>query len=138
MQVPEINDELDALIEAALRNEPMLAAPITLHRRVEERVRIAALRERQRARFRYSMLSFSLACVGVLVFAAFLIDFTTLWLLRANGLPGGLGLYDLYANSLTRTATGYSGAYSLLAAILLACGAVLIGLVPLRRFLRSQ
>jgi hypothetical protein len=138
MQVPEPIDELDALIEASLRSEPMLAVPLTLHRRVEERVRIAALRERQRARFRYSMLSFSLACVGVLIFAAFLIDFTTLWLLRTNGLPGGLGLYDLYANSLTRSAAAYSGAYSLMAAILLAGLSVVIGLLPLRRFLRSQ
>ena len=61
------DDELDALIDAALRTEPMLPVPHGLHRKIQGRVHFAALQERERVRFRYSLVS--AVCALLMLFA---------------------------------------------------------------------
>ncbi len=131
-------DELDLMIASALQSEPMRPAPFTLHRRVQERIRIIALKERQRVRFRYTMLSLAVAFSSATLMAAALVVFTNFELVRTNGLPGGLGIYDLYASSMTLSASSYGGAYSLMTAVLLAAVTILIGLAPLRAHRRRS
>lgn len=130
-------DALDSLIESALRNEPMLTAPMNFHRRVEERVRIAAMHDQELTRFRYSMASLALAFCGAVGLAAAVIVFTNFDLLLANGLPGGGGIYDRYAVFMTQSWSSYSGTYMFAASATLAVGTLLVALIPLGRYLRT-
>ena len=115
-------DEIDMAIEAALGNERMLVTPITLHRRVMERVRFAAMRERERVRFRFCMTSLAVALLGALATAFLVIAVTNLNVYLHYGVAGGKGQYDYLATSLALQWTSYSGAYSLVLSLLLACG----------------
>lgn len=133
----EGGDELDALIESALRTEPMLAAPMNLHRRVEERVRLIALREDEVARFRYSMLSLVVAFCGAISMAAAVIVFSNFELLLANGLPGGGGIFDRYTVVMKQGWASYSGAYLFAASLALAAGTMLLAWIPIRNYIRS-
>jgi len=132
------SDELDDLIESALRTEPMRPAPVDLHRKVTDRMRFADLRERQVARFRYSMASLGLALFGALGVAGFAIAFTNFELLMSNGLPGATGLYDKYAVSMSQTWAHYSGAYLMPLLTVMACGIGAAALWPLRKYLRTH
>lgn len=131
-------DEFDAMIESALTSEALRPVPMMLHRRVEDRIRIVALKERQRQRFRFSMLSLLFAFAGTTAMAAALVVFTNFELVRTRGLAGSWGIFDLYTNSMTMSASSYGGAYSLMTAMLLAAATLLIGLVPLRAYRRSS
>jgi hypothetical protein len=136
-ELPE-NDELDALIESALRSEPMLSAPMHFHRRVEERVRLAALRDHEVSRFRYSMMSLLVAFAGAIGLGAAVVVFTNFELLLANGFPGGGGIYDRYAVSMSQTWSSYSGAYLFAASLFLGLGTLLLAWIPLRNYLRTH
>ncbi|MFM1919485.1 MAG: hypothetical protein RLZZ303_1119 [Candidatus Hydrogenedentota bacterium] len=135
-EMPE-GDELDSLIESALRSEPMLSAPMNFHRRVEERVRIVALRDYEVSRFRYSMASLVVLFCGCITMAGAIIAFTNFDLLMANGLPGGGGIYDRYAVFMSQSWSSYSGAYLFGASFILAVGTLLVALIPLGRYLRT-
>lgn len=131
--------DIDALIEDALRSEPMRAVPVTLHRRVEERVRIAALKERERSRFRYSLISTAIALVSVIGIAVFVVTFTNFGPLMANGVPGGGGIYDWYTARFVHTWSAYTGSYSLITSVLLAGGTLALAVwVPLRYIRRTH
>ncbi len=136
-ELPE-GDELDAMIESALRSEPMLTAPLNLHRKVEERVRLIALHDHEVARFRYSMLSLLVAFLGVSGLGAAVVVFTNFELLLANGFPGGGGLYDRYAVFMSQSWSSYSGAYLFAASMSLALGTLLVAWIPLRNYLRTH
>lgn len=136
-ELPE-GDELDAMIETALRSEPMLAAPLNLHRRVEERVRLIALHDHEVARFRYSMVSLLVAFLGAIGVAAAVVVFTNFELLLANGFPGGGGLYDRYSVFMSQSWSSYSGAYLFTASMFLALGTLLLAWIPLRNYLRTH
>ncbi len=129
--------DMDTLIEKALSGEPMRPVPLTLHRRVAERVRIAALRERERTRFRYSMATLAVGFLGIVGAAGLLISITNLDVVLNSGIAGGKGQYDYYATSMALTWEDYSGAYSLGLSVLLAFGTVILGIIPLRRYLPS-
>lgn len=130
-------DEMDALIESALRSEPMLSAPMHLHRRVEERVRLIALRDNEVTRFRYSMLSLAVAFCGAIGMAAAVIVFTNFELVMNTGIPGGGALFDRYTGIMSQSWASYSGAYLFGASILLALGTMLLAWVPIRNYLRT-
>jgi len=136
-ELPE-GDELDAMIESALRSEPMLTAPLNLHRKVEERVRLIALHDHEVARFRYSMLSLLVGFLGVFSLGAAVVVFTNFELLLANGFPGGGGLYDRYAVFMSQSWSSYSGAYLFAASMSLALGTLLVAWIPLRNYLRTH
>lgn len=126
-------EELDALIEEALHNEPMRRAPLTLHRKVLERVHVAALREQEKVRFRYTMLGMAAAFLAVIAGAILIVSLTNLWGVMNYGVPGGKGKYDYYATSMFLSWTQYSGAYSLVLSVLGAGIAVVLGLLPFRK-----
>ena len=132
----EFGTELDALIEQALKSEPMLSAPINFHRAVEERVRIAALKDRERARFRFWMLSLTASACGALFIAAATLAVTNLQEIVTNGISGGKGTYDYYLTRVFGASYDtYGGAYLLGTSVLLAMVALLLGWIPVKRLL---
>ena len=131
-------DELDRAIETALSGERLLAAPLTLHRRIMERVRYAALRERERVRFRVCMTALAVAFLAALGTAFLVISVTNLDVYIHHGVDGGKGQYDYLAESLAQRWTVYSGAYTFVFSLLMAGGALLLGLIPLRKMIGTH
>ncbi len=129
---------LDALIERALTGDAPVSVPATLLAGVQERLRVAALRDHERVRFRLSMLTLLLALLSALVAAFFSLWFTKLNLIANVGVSGGKGQYDYYATALGLFFGDYRGAYSLLASLLLVAATLLLGVRPLRRYLNSH
>jgi uncharacterized membrane protein YbjE (DUF340 family) len=125
--------DLDALIDQALSTEPLLRAPLTLQRGVEERLRIADLRDREKMRFRLSMATLLLALVSALFAAGALLWFTNLSVLAKAGVSGGKGQYDYYATALAQFWHAYQGAYTLVLSVLLAVCTLAMGWRPLRK-----
>jgi len=134
----ESRPAIEAIIDTALRAEPLRPVPLTLHRRVEERIRIAALLEQEKVRFRYSMATLAIAVLGSLALAGLVLSVTNLSDVLMHGVAGGKGQYDSYATSMMQSWSAYRGAYSLLLSIVLAGGTVLLGIIPLRRFITSH
>ena len=131
--------DIDAIIEEALTSERMLAAPINFHRKVEERVRIAALKERERARFRFWMLSIAASACGALFMAATLLAVTNFQGIVTNGVSGGKGTLDYYLTAVFGTSMGtYSGAYTLVTSVFLAIVALVLGWIPVRRLVAEN
>jgi hypothetical protein len=125
--------DLDALIDQALSAEPVLRAPVTLQRGVEERLRIADLRDRELMRFRLSMATLLLALVSSLLAAGALLWFTNLSVLAKAGVSGGKGQFDYYATALVQSWHAYQGAYTLVLSVLLAVCTLAMGWRPLRK-----
>jgi len=136
--VERTSTQIEAAIEAALSGERLLPTPITLHRRVVQRLRIAAMRELEQSRFRYSMAGLAVAALAVLIATAVAVSVNNFSLLISHGVDGGKGQYDYYATAMELSWAGYSGAYSLLSSLLIALGTVCLGLIPLRRYMNSQ
>ncbi|HRK35809.1 MAG TPA: hypothetical protein PLJ47_14525 [Candidatus Hydrogenedentes bacterium] len=91
---PNNMTELDRMIEEALKSEPLRPVPNGFHRRVEERVRVAAFASQERRGFHsrlwasavlFAMLGFTLVLVPALAFFQG-------WTVRA--LPGAMGYLD--------------------------------------------
>jgi len=132
-------DDLDRMIEEALGSERLLSAPINFHRAVDERIRIAALKDRQRARFRFWMLSLAASACGALFLAAVAIAVTNLQVIVTNGVSGGKGTLDYYLSALLGTsADAYSGTYTLVTSVLLAAVALGLGWIPVRRLIGAN
>ncbi|NUM55069.1 MAG: hypothetical protein HUU46_15595 [Candidatus Hydrogenedentes bacterium] len=93
MDLNNMND-LDRFIEDALKSEPMRAVPAGFHRRVEERVRVAAMASHERHGFQSrvvaSMILFAMVALTVVVVPA--LAFYQGWSFRA--LPGAMGYLD--------------------------------------------
>ena len=93
---PNSHNDLDELIDAALRSESERDVPFAFHRRTEDRLRIAAMLQHEVGQFRAS-------CVSASVFASllalgaglawFVIDVPDL---VARAVPGVLGFYDQF------------------------------------------
>ena len=125
----ELRDDLDALIEEALSDEPYLKAPITLQRGVEARLRIAALRDREKRRFAISMVTLALVFVAALLAAATVVWFTKLSFLYTEGVSGGRGLLDYYMTAVGMYFSNYQGGYSLIVSFILAVAACIVAVV---------
>lgn len=126
--------DIDAAIEAALSGEPMRTAPETLHRRVEERLRIVRLKDQEQSRFRYTMSTMAVGFLVVLAMTGLIVSVTNFYVLILHGVSGGKGQYDAYATSWLISASGYSGAYSLLSSLLLGLGTFIVALIPLWKY----
>lgn len=87
-------DDFDALIEEALKSEAQLSLPFGFQRRVEERLRVAALLDGERRRFSYCLKAAMTLCIVLVSSAASLAFFNDLPSLLLHNIPGGLGLYD--------------------------------------------
>ena len=129
--------QLDELIDSTLASEPLRAAPLGMARRVEDRLRIAALMEQEQHRFRYSMGMTLLAFVGAIVATGWFVALTNLQTVIAYGMPGALGTYDYYATSMTYAWRGDTSFYTLGASVLLAIGTLLLGFMLPRRVTRA-
>lgn len=125
--------DIEALIDQALASEPMLRAPVSLQRGVEERLRIADLRDREKVRFRLSMATLLLALFSSLFAAGALLWFTNLSVLAKAGVSGGKGQWDYYATALVQSWHAYQGAYTLILSVLLAVCTLAMGWRPLRK-----
>jgi hypothetical protein len=90
---PNMHD-LDRFIEDALKSEPLREVPTGFHRRVTERVRVAALANGERRGFHSRVLA-SVLLFGMIGFTVVLVPalaFYQGWTYRA--LPGVMGYFD--------------------------------------------
>jgi uncharacterized membrane protein YbjE (DUF340 family) len=124
------NKEFDAVIEAALREQPLQPTPLLLHRRITRGVRIAVLRQHEQARCRRILGGAALLALAMVFAAVAAVVATHLTSLLRPGLAGGMGWLDYYSTSITVAWQSYTGAYSLVVAVLLAGGAFLVALIP--------
>jgi hypothetical protein len=124
--------ELDALIEAALAEEVLLPVPAGLHARINERVHLAALQQRERVRFRNAMLSGFAASVGIVVAVAALVATTKFDVLLKHGISGGQGLMDSYAATFALSWPPYWEGLILSLVLMIVVATVWIGLIPWR------
>ncbi len=124
--------ELDALIEAALAEEVLLPVPMGLRARIDERVRLTALQQRERARFRNTLLSGFAASVGVVVALSALVAITKFEVLLKHGISGGQGLMDSYAATFALSWPQYWEILSLTLFLALGVASLWVGLIPWR------
>ncbi|MBL7645826.1 MAG: hypothetical protein JNK74_06500 [Candidatus Hydrogenedentes bacterium] len=124
--------ELDALIEAALAEDVVLPVPRDLHARVCERIQLAALQQRELARFRNALLSGFAASVSIIATLAALVLFTKFDVLLKHGISGGQGLLDSYAATFALSWPYYLEAFALALVLGLGGATVWAGLMPLR------
>ncbi|MCC6153479.1 MAG: hypothetical protein IT367_06950 [Candidatus Hydrogenedentes bacterium] len=93
MDLNNMND-LDRYIEDALKGEPMRPVPTGFHKRVEERVRVAAIASRERRWFHSRMIA-SVILFAMIAFTVVIVPalaFFQGWTVRA--LPGAMGYLD--------------------------------------------
>lgn len=99
---PENPSELERLIDNALRSEPERDLPFGFHRSVVERLKIAALLDRELKRFRACWASAGLLAVALAC------SVLSVWLgadlpgAAARAVPGALGSYDRFILLLAR------------------------------------
>ncbi|MBN2311877.1 MAG: hypothetical protein JXR94_23055 [Candidatus Hydrogenedentes bacterium] len=110
--------ELDALIERSLRDEQMRAVPAGFHNRLNERLKVAAIVERERHRVRYGAMAgvFLFGMLGITLLFAPVMSYLQGWLVRS--VPGGMGYLDYIVVSLLNT----SPVWARTSAVVLACG----------------
>lgn len=130
------DDALDALIDAALHEEPLLPAPPGLHGKIQDRVHIAALQERERARFRNSLLSAMGALVVILGGAATVVTLTHFSHIYHHGVSGGKGLVDYYLTLFRVSWASHVGIYALGLTLGLSAISLWSGLMLIRRPVR--
>jgi hypothetical protein len=130
--------DLDALIESALCGEPVRHAPDNLAERVGERLRVQALIDRERSRFRNSMAMLAVAVAAILVCGGVFVAFTHLRSVVTYGAPGAKGRFDYLATYFMDTFTSYTGAYSLVVSMMLAAGVLAIVFIPWRGRMRHH
>ena len=126
--------ELDALIEAALRDQPLVPVPRNLHARITERIALAALEQKERTRFRNTLLGGLAASVGVLAVAVVLVALTNFDVLLDYGVSGGQGLMDYYTATFQLSWPGRLDSLFLSLCLFLAALTVGVGVQPLRRW----
>lgn len=126
------DEELDALIEAALAEEVLLPVPVGLHARINERVQLAALQQRERLRFRNALLSGFAASVAIVASLVALVAFTRFEVLLKHGVSGGKGMVDSYATTLALSWPQYWDGFVFLLFLALGAAALWIGSIPWR------
>ena len=95
-------DELDGRIDAALREEELRDVPAGFHRRVQERLRMAALLRREQRRFRLCMTATGAIAGALLLVGGIAWFMGDLPGAVARSIPGALGFYDHLVAVLTR------------------------------------
>ena len=131
------DDELDALIDAALRTEPMLPVPPGLHRKIQDRVHFADLQERERVRFRYSLLSAVCALLILFSGTGVIVMLTNFSIVYHHGVSGGKGFLDYYLNRLDVSWAGHVGTYTLMLTLGLSVASLWGGLILFRGHTRQ-
>ena len=121
---------VDGIIDAVLGGEPLRPMPPGLHHRIAGRLRVAALLEQERRRFRESVAF----CIGALasafcgtVLVAVLADVPGL---IRHGIPGGLGRFDYLATSIGLYVSNLENSVTLASTSIVAVAAAM-ALLPL-------
>ena len=129
---PSNMNDLDRLIEDALKSEPLRPVPAGFQRRVEERVRVVAFASRERKGFHTRLLASAVlfAMVGVTLVLVPALAFFQGWTVRA--LPGALGYFD-YLSVFFAQSWGIIAAAGIAVAGILAAAALIYMLVQTRR-----
>jgi len=128
------HSNLDALIEQALVDEPMQPIPAGFHGRLDERLRIASIIDRERQRLRFNVITGGVLFVAV-AFALVglpLVAYFQGWLV--SSVPGGMGFFDL---AVSRVATLGFATVGTTAAVV-AVGAVVASLAVAGSVLRLR
>lgn len=92
--------ELDALIESTLQDEALMPVPAHMHVRIAERIQLAAMQQKERIRFRNTLLTGFVGSVGIVALGTSLVILTNFHILLEHGISGGLGLLDYYRTTL--------------------------------------
>lgn len=90
-------NDLDVMIEDALRSEPLREAPAGFHRRLDERLRIVAMVAKERKGFQIRVLA-STALFAALLFTVVVVPalaYAQGWTVRS--MPGAMGYLDYLA-----------------------------------------
>ena len=89
-------DELDNLIEDALRSEPMRQVPPEFHRRMSSRLQVTALVQSERQGFRFRMVATSLVflALGITAIGVPAAAFYQGWMVHS--VPGAMGYFDYF------------------------------------------
>ena len=87
-------DEMDVLIEEALRSEPMRPVPAGFHARMENRLQVTALVQRERQGYRFRMMATAalLAVLGFVVLGVPVIAYMQGAVVQS--VPGAMGYFD--------------------------------------------
>ena len=93
-------DDMDAFIDAALREEPLRDTPFGFRARFEDRLRFTVALQRERARFRNCLVGaaalfvFLGICVGLTLGSGQVVSRV------AASIPGALGYYDYMSSAV--------------------------------------
>ena len=135
---PAKEPDIDALIENVLTQERVEHVPFNFHRKIGKCVRIAALRQREQARFRVTIL---LVTLGMFILAGAGVGLLLLThgnSMRNNGLPGAFGFIDQYTTSFSLYLAGIDTASLLLLAVIVTLFSFVLGFFALARTPRRQ
>jgi len=102
-------NDLDARIEEALVGEPLRPVPFGLRRRIDTRIRIAAVAQRERRHLRNHLVFGALLVLGMFAGCGFVFVAVDLdeWL--AWSMPGGMGYFDYLVLSLSMAWSAWLG-----------------------------
>lgn len=128
----EAFDNIDRLIEDALKSEPMESLPVGFQARTQERVVIAALVMRERRRFRRCMAGGVLGIMTLMTSGAMAAFFGGLPAAIAEAVPGAMGYYDQLSVFVSVWWPGLAGV-AILSTCVLAMGVLVAEAVPSRR-----
>lgn len=115
---PKEFDTLDDFIEAALKSDPVRSVPLGFRRRIEEKVRVLMLIERERRRFRNCVAAGLVVGLALVMSGAIVATLSGLPGMIADTVPGARGYYDFVVSQWALRWPGIA------AAVLLALAAV--------------
>lgn len=133
---PQAFDDIDRLIESALKQERMQSLPPGFGARAQERVAIAALVMRERRRFRRCLAVGILGIASVMTSGAMAAFFGGLPAAIAESVPGAMGFYDQLSVFVSVWWPGLAGV-AILTVCALALGVLVAEAVPSRRRLTA-
>ena len=122
---------VDALIEAALADEPLRPVPENFQQRLAGRLRIAALLREECRRFRTAVGMAGLAAAATVGCAVLFAAFADIPGLLTHGVPGGMGLFD-YLTTYAALTWSDAGSSLVLTLVPVAAVTMVLLLVPLR------
>jgi hypothetical protein len=91
---PNEFDSLDDFIEAALKSDAVRSVPLGFRRRIEEKVRVLMLIERERRRFRNCVAAGIAGALALVLSGAIAATLSGLPGTIADSVPGARGYYD--------------------------------------------
>lgn len=104
----EMPDKLDQLIDDALRSEAMRPSPPAMHRKIEYRLRIAALLAKESREFKQRVIVASVGTAAVVLVTAAMLTYLGASERFALETPGFLGFLDYWRAQSYSVLTIYS------------------------------